>query len=75
MPEITIEYLQLELSKYPLSLLRDFVDNFLMPYPTSTKCSTFKIKTSDNFYYHVWGKNPDEVWNKFQRFLDLRLFL
>ena len=60
--------------QYNLDLIKEFANIFL-PVPVSGNYSYFKIKTADNFTFYVWGKNTQDILNKFERFLGLQIFL
>lgn len=63
-----------EFRQYPLLMVQEFIQSF-MPAPIAGKCKFVQIRTSENISLSVWGKTLEEIWEQFQRFLKLRIFV
>jgi hypothetical protein len=72
---ITEEMIKLELRKYHLSMVQDFVRLF-MPLPLSDKRYRYiTIRTVDNVLVKLWGNDLQEIWDQFQRFTKIGIFV
>jgi hypothetical protein len=72
---ITEDIIRLEFKKYPLSMIQDFVRLF-MPAPLSEKRYRYiTIRTADNVSIKIWGEDLQKIWNQFQRFIRIGIFI
>jgi hypothetical protein len=69
------EKLQQTFKEYTTEVIKDFVRYCMPDPPLQGKYKYFKIKTSDNYVYYVWGKDEEEILSLFERFLDIRIFI
>lgn len=67
------EELQSEFSKHNVKTIKEFVISFL-PMPEAKKYKFYKIKTSDDIQYNVWGEDDKQILQQFKRFLALRIY-
>ena len=70
---ITGKILKEEISKYNLHLIREFIRLF-MP-PPIAKYKYIKVKTSDNISISLWGETLQSIWDSFQSFIRIQIFI
>jgi hypothetical protein len=72
---ITEAIIKSEFKKYHLSMVQDFIRLF-MPVPISNRRYKYiTIKTADNVSVKIWGKDLQEIWDQFQRFTKIGIFV
>jgi hypothetical protein len=72
---ITEALIKQEFNKYDLALVQDFIRLF-MPAPLSDKRYKYiTVKTADNVSIKLWGTNLQEIWDQFQRFIRIGIFI
>lgn len=75
MTEITKEIIEAEFKKHKLFIIQEFISSS-MPTPISNKKYKYMwIKTLEGTPVYVWGASLQNIWDKFQRFLKLRIFI
>ena len=61
-------------SGYSYELINEFIDQMLPP-PISGQNKFFNIKSSDKVSLWIWDVSVEELLNKFDRFLNLQVWL
>lgn len=72
--EINESIIKDEFHKYQFFIVQEFIQSF-MSAPIAGKCKFVQIRTSENISFSVWGRTLEEIWEQFQRFLKLRIFV
>jgi hypothetical protein len=75
MSEITKEIIKAEFKKYNLFTIQEFIKSLLPPLHIGNKYKYVSIKTLEGFSLSVWGISLQDLLNKFQRFIKLRIFI
>lgn len=74
MMNITEELIKSEFKKYKLFITQEFVRS--LPAPISKQGYKYiNIKTLDGYDLCVWSSSLLDLWNQFQRFINLRVFI